>query len=291
MTFPMTKATHNDYGVVIVSFGSGTVLDSFLDSLAKSDCQPDHVVVVENGPHLLDLNTKDFSLTIIHRPDNPGYGTAVNIGVEALPQNLPWVLVSNPDVKLQTDAVTHLMNIARNRPEAGSLGPALVNPDGSIYPSARAVPGLAVGIGHALLGPWWKTNPWTSSYRGSYSSPEPRECGWLSGACLLVRRQAFDDVAGFDTGYFMFMEDVDLGMRLGKAGWSNLYVPQAKAEHEVGHATSGVQVAMARAHHHSAKRFLTRRYPGPWWAPIRLVLNLGLTLRQWLVHIFRKSGG
>ena len=285
----MTGEENLAYGVVVVSFGSGPVLGSFLESLRASTLAPQAVVVVENGPQkpVIDLPTS-LAITVLHRPDNPGYGTAVNAGVAELPQGINWALIANPDVTLEPDTTRTLLAVQNSFPCIGALGPALHNPDGSVYPSARAVPGLALGIGHALLGAIWKTNPWTTRYRGSYGSTEPRDSGWLSGACLMVNRVAFEDIGGFDTGYFMFMEDVDLGMRLGKSGWASVYVPQAIATHTVGHATEGAKSQMARAHHQSAQRFIAKKYPGLAWLPLRVVIRVGLTLRQWLVQAIRR---
>jgi N-acetylglucosaminyl-diphospho-decaprenol L-rhamnosyltransferase len=276
------------YGVVVVSFGSGEVLNAFLGSLALSTLVPEAVVVVENGPKPPGLSDYPFSVAVIHLPENPGYGTAVNVGVHSLPQPIPWVLVSNPDVTLDSDAIATLLVTAGSFPDAGSLGPALINTDGTTYPSARAIPGLSMGIGHGIFGLLWRNNPWTLAYKGDYSAPHPRLCGWLSGACLVVRREAFAEIGGFDTNYFMFMEDVDLGMRLTNAGWSNIYVPEARAIHSVGHSTSNARVNMIRAHHHSAKRFVSKRYPGLRWAPIRLLVNVGLSLRSRIAQVVRE---
>ena len=80
---------------------------------------------------------------------------------------------------------------------------------------------------HAVVGFVWKNNPWTRSYRQQHIEPSERPVGWLSGSCLLLRRKAFDAVGGFDERYFMYMEDVDLGDRLGRADWLNVYVPGA----------------------------------------------------------------
>jgi N-acetylglucosaminyl-diphospho-decaprenol L-rhamnosyltransferase len=282
--------SNSRYGVVVVSFGSGKELNAFLASLALSTLLPETVVVVENGPDSPDLSGYPFSVELIHLPDNPGYGSAVNVGVRALPQSIQWVLVSNPDVTLDSDAIAILLTTADRFPDAGSLGPALINTDGTTYPSARAVPGLLVGIGHGIFGLLWRNNPWTLAYKGEYSTPSSRVCGWLSGACLVVRRQAFGEIDGFDTHYFMFMEDVDLGMRLTNAGWSNIYVPEARAKHSVGHATSHARINMIRAHHQSAKRFVSKRYPGPQWAVIRLLINLGLSLRSRMAQILQELG-
>jgi N-acetylglucosaminyl-diphospho-decaprenol L-rhamnosyltransferase len=285
----VSRTEDRAYGVVVVSFGSGDVLGSFLESLTTSDLIPQAVVIVENGPHEPTLALPpELSVTVLHRPDNPGYGTGVNLGVTALPKDISWVLVSNPDVTLAANTISLLMSERDTFPNVGSLGPALLNPDGTVYPSARAIPSIGMGIGHALLGALWKKNPWTTRYRGNYDSVEPRATGWLSGACLMLNRVAFDEIGGFDTGYFMFMEDVDLGMRLGQSGWLNIYVPSAIATHTVGHSTEGAKSLMARAHHHSAKRFIASRYPGLAWLPLRAAINVGLTLRQWLVQAIRR---
>ena len=111
--------------------------------------------------------------------------------------------------------------------------------------------------------------------------------GWLSGSCLLVRRDAFDEVGGFDPAYFMYFEDVDLGERLGRAGWQNVYVPSAAVVHTGGHATTREPSRMAAEHHRSAWTYLSRRYSGWRWAPVRWVLRGGLAARAVLARRVR----
>jgi len=99
----------------------------------------------------------------------------------------------------------------------GALGPLVRDPDGSVYPSARHLPSLVRGSMHAVLGPFWKRNPWTTAYRQERF--EPPNGRWVAvGSCLLVRRSAFSQIGGFDERYFMYMEDVDLGDRSAKPG-------------------------------------------------------------------------
>jgi N-acetylglucosaminyl-diphospho-decaprenol L-rhamnosyltransferase len=161
----------------------------------------------------------------------------------------------------------------------------LINtPDGAIYPSARALPSLGRGIGHALFGWWWPSNPWTASYRRERGEPREGPAEWLSGSCMLVRREAFDAVGGFDPSYFMYFEDLDLGERLGKAGWLNVYVPSAVVVHTGGHATARDPGGMAAQHHRSAWLYLSRHYAGWKWAPLRLVLRAGLAVRSALAR-------
>ena len=171
---------------------------------------------------------------------------------------------------------------AQRWPLGASFGPLIHTPEGLVYPSARRLPSLGPGIGHALCGWWWPTNPWTAAYRVETTVPVERTAGWLSGSCLLLRRDAFDAVGGFDPGYFMYFEDLDLGDRLGAAGWHNVYVPSAVVLHTGGHATSRDAARMATEHHRSAWRYLSRRYAGWRWLPVRVVLRVGLWLRAFL---------
>ncbi len=269
-------------GLVVVTYQSSDVLGTFLESLKHSTVLPGAVVVVDNSPTVLTPPDTPWlaSLEVIHRPENPGYGSGANIGVAALPDECDWVVVCNPDIVVTPDTIEVLLTEAQSHPDVGALGPAISNEDGSLYPSARALPTLGVGIGHALLGVAWPHNPWTIAYRGDYRGNDTRESGWLSGSFLLLRREAFVTIGGFDEGYFMFFEDVDLGWRLSEAGYTNMYVPGATAIHQGGHSTKSNHDLMQQAHHHSALRFISKRYPGPLYYPVRTVIGAGLTLRE-----------
>ena len=87
---------------------------------------------------------------------------------------------------------------------------------------------------------------------------------------------------GFDPTYFMYFEDVDLGERLARAGWTNVYCPAARVVHSGGHATERDPARMASAHHRSAYTYLARRYAAWWQAPLRWVLRAGLAARAFL---------
>jgi N-acetylglucosaminyl-diphospho-decaprenol L-rhamnosyltransferase len=165
------------------------------------------------------------------------------------------------------------------------VGPAIRTPAGELYPSARDLPRLTTGIGHALLGWAWPANPWTARYRREREAPRERPAGWLSGSCLLVDVTAFWSVGGFDPGFFMYFEDVDLAERLGRRGWLHVYAPSAVVVHEGGHSTRRDPHRMQRVHHTSALRYLARRYPGPAHAPLRAALRAGLGARMLLAYV------
>ena len=274
---------------ITVSYGSGDVLPGLLGSLRVAAQQPLTVFVVDNSPEpAVEELALRSGATYLPLPANPGYGGAVNAAARLLDDSVEWLLVVNPDVVLEPGSVDALLAAAAGDPAIGAVGPAILSPDGSVYPSARQIPSLRTGIGHALFSGAWPGNPWSRRYRQA-DEFAARDAGWLSGACLLVRRSAFDGVGGFDEGYFMYFEDVDLGMRLGRAGWRNRYEPAARVTHSGAHATTRAREAMVEAHHASAGRFLTRKYPGPLWAPVRLALRVGLRLRSFAVRYRRRA--
>jgi N-acetylglucosaminyl-diphospho-decaprenol L-rhamnosyltransferase len=270
-------------GIVTVAYRSNAVLAGFLDSVGAASRSRLPLVIVDNAPGADDATelAARAGATHVPLPSNPGYGGAVNAGVRELPATVTWVLISNPDVVLAPGSVDALLTTAETDPAIGAVGPAVLNPDGSVYPSARAVPSLRTGVGHALFANLWQRNPWTLAYRRETDpSDQVRDAGWLSGSCLLVRRAAFDEIGGFDDGYFMYFEDVDLGFRLGRAGYRNVYQPAAAVTHVGAHSTGSESARMVVAHHDSARRFLSKKYSGWWLWPVRITLRVGLALRS-----------
>jgi N-acetylglucosaminyl-diphospho-decaprenol L-rhamnosyltransferase len=271
--------------VATVSYASGDVLEGFLASVPASSANHLAVVVADNGVNdrAVAKLTAASSAQYLPLERNLGYGGAMNAAIRSLSSDVQWVLVSNPDVVLTAGAVDALVAAGNTDPRIGAVGPAIMT-DGEVYPSARAVPSLRTGIGHALFANIWLGNPWTRSYRrDSSSEPVRRDAGWLSGACVLVRKSAFDELGGFDNGYFMYFEDVDLGYRLGKAGYRNVYEPAAVVVHTGAHSTSDHSARMIAVHHQSARRFLTRKYSSWYLWPVRVVLVVGLDLRSALL--------
>ncbi|HEX4703955.1 MAG TPA: glycosyltransferase family 2 protein [Pseudonocardiaceae bacterium] len=268
-------------GVVCVTYSPGDTLERFLDTLAKATTRPVRVVLSDNE------STDGAPEKAAERPGvefrptggNLGYGGGANRGVAALPPEIGWVVVANPDIEWAPDSLDTLLDAADRWPRGGSFGPLIRQPDGAVYPSARLLPSLGRGIGHGTFGRVWPANPWTRAYRQSDTEVTERTAGWLSGSCMLLRRAAFEAVGGFDERYFMYFEDVDLGDRLAKAGWQNVYVPSATVMHIGGHATAQAPRKMLAAHHHSAYRYLADRHRGPQWAPVLAGIKAALAVR------------
>ncbi len=266
--------------VVCVVYNHGPELDDFARALATAGSGVE-LVLVDNGTEHASARTvaDEHGATLIEAGRNLGYGAGANLGAKGA--DAPWLVVCNPDIIWSRGALDALVAAGEAAPKVGSLGPALLNEDGTVYPSARELPSLTQGVGHAVFTRIWPGNPWTRGYQArQQTTGGQRSAGWLSGACLVLRREAFEAVGGFDEGYFMFFEDLDLGERLSRAGWTNLYVPQVQVTHIGGTSWRTRPAAMIKAHHASAYRYLARRY-GRWYqAPVRWAIRLGLAVRE-----------
>ena len=275
----------SDVAIITVSYNSSTQLADFLASAVKSVASPDQITVVDNNSadiKTTEVLSKKLGVNLLKLDKNVGYGSAVNKAVPVLPANLTALLVCNPDSELNAEAVIALTSAVQDR-RVGVAGPRIYNEDGSVYPSARSIPSIRNGVGHALFANIWLSNPWTKSYLSeAHLQNTTVSTGWVSGACLAIRKELFSEVGGFDDNYFMYFEDVDLGYRLGKRGLTNLYVPEASITHIGGESTKAIKTTMLRIHHESAMHFIQVKYRGILWAPVRGVIRVGLALRFWL---------
>ncbi|MCZ2822322.1 glycosyltransferase family 2 protein [Modestobacter sp. VKM Ac-2977] len=277
--------------VVAVTYSPGDSIEEFLSSLRRATTRPLDVVLADNGstdgwPERVAHGTDD--VRVLQIGGNVGYGPAANAGLADLTTG--WAVVANPDVRFEENAVDELLAAAARWPRAATMGPAIRTPEDALYPSARDLPSLSTGIGHALLGWVWPANPWTARYRREREAPRERPAGWLSGSCLLVDLAAFHSVGGFDPGYFMYFEDVDLAERLGRRGYLHVYVPTAVVVHEGGHATRREPHRMQRVHHTSALRYLSGQYPRRRHAPLRWLLRGGLGARMLVSYASGRVG-
>ncbi|TFC27314.1 glycosyltransferase family 2 protein [Cryobacterium sp. TMT1-3] len=282
---PNSRLESSRLAVVTVSYGSDDVIGAFLASLADASVEQLVVVIADNKcqrePNTISGLASDIGALYLPLGSNQGYGHAINEAVRTLPSTIEWIVVSNPDVMLTPGAIDTLLESAGNDLSIAAVGPRILSSTGDVYPSARTIPSLRSGVGHALFSGLWPRNPWTRTYRRELSTAlARRDAGWLSGAFLMVRRSVFEQLAGFDESYFMYFEDVDLGYRISQLGLRNVYEPNSVVVHTGAHSTQGDEsTRMIRAHHDSARRFLFKKYSGPLLFPLRVVLSLGLGTR------------
>lgn len=288
---PEGGASADGVAAVVVNYRSGPALARCVEALDRQG--PAELVVVDNGSSdgsVAELRRRVPGVCVIDPGANLGYGAAANRGAAAT--GAPCLLVCNSDLEVGSEAIIRLAEALSARPGCGAVGPLIRDASGARYPSARRFPSLVDAAGHAVLGLFAPANRFTRAYHQAElaGSPEARDVDWLSGACLLFRRSAFEELGGFDESYFMYAEDVDLCWRLGEAGWTVTYVPDAEVTHLQGISTNAHPYRMILEHHRSLLRFAVRSSSG--WRRLALPLvAAGLGLRAILESAVRLAQG
>ena len=280
-------STAGTVGAVVVSYNSAAYLTDCLRSLRSEGVT--EVVVVDNASSdgsVEVVRSADAGVAVVETGSNLGFGSGANRGVAATRGD--YVLILNPDTVVEPGTVKALSEALDRDDGLAVVGPRIENVDGTLYPSVRRFPNLTVAFGHAFLGLVWPANPYTRRYRmldWDHDRPAP-DVDWVGGACILVRRSAFDLVAGFDEAYFMYVEDVDLCWRLGRAGWRIGYEPGGRVVHALGGSSRLVPYRMIAEHHRSLLRFVSKSSVGARRGFLP-VITAGLavrTLAAWAHH-------
>ena len=277
------------WSAVVVSYESGDLLTHCVQSIADDESAgaPD-IVVVDNGSSdgsVAALQAARPGLRVLEPGHNVGYAAAANLGIAAT--SAPVIAVCNADVRLIPGTARAMVRRLDDEPDLAAVGPAVLRPDGSTYPSARRVPGVGDAVGHALLGTVRPDNSFTRRYRELDADPAvARDVDWVSGAAIWLRRSALQAVDGWDARYFMYVEDVDLCWRLRQAGWRVAYEPSGRVVHVQGASTARHPYRMIVAHHRSLLRFAAKRWHG--WRKVLVIPAAGfLALRAGFAVLVR----
>ncbi len=211
---------------VVVSHGNEVELERLLPALAP---QVDELVVVANVPG--SAGELPVGAVLLQNERPLGFGANVNRGVAASSAEL--VCSVNPDAVPVPGAVAALRDFLEAQPRAGVAGPAMTYPDGRLQPSRRRFPTVVGTLVRRtplrlLFDPYRLQR---RHYNLGERPAEPVEADWMLGGFLMLRRAMLDELAGFDEGFFLYGEDIDLCYRAWRAGWSCWYVPGAVVEH------------------------------------------------------------
>lgn len=283
----MTDPAHAELAVVVVNYNAGEFLARCLASLEhhRGDIAMD-VLVIDNASHdrsHIDAVKEHPWARLIENPANVYLSPAWNQGIRET--QAPYVLLLNPDAELWTGSLADYVGVAKEHPRAGIVGPMVRNPDGSVYPSGRTFPGVAIAAGHAFLGAIAPGNPFTRRYQlNGWDRSTERVVDWVSGCCMLLPRAALDAVGGFDEAFPLFGEELDMATRLRDVGWSVMFTPQVEVLHEIG-VSRGRSRRMLLMHSSSVFRYYRRHRASGWrrltlplaWVVLRLRAEL-----EWL---------
>jgi N-acetylglucosaminyl-diphospho-decaprenol L-rhamnosyltransferase len=247
--------------VVLVTYESAEDLAACVATLpAAAGPHELEIVVVDNASRDASAEiARGLGIKVLESPTNLGLSRAIDRGATATAA--PWLLLVNPDTRLAPGSLARLLRTAHADPAIGCVGPHLRNSDGSEYPTGRRFPSILVGALHAALGTVWQGNPATRHYHmRDVDRSRPVQVDWVSGACMLARRDAYEAAGRFDAGYFMYFEEMDFCLRLRRAGWRVVYDPGAGVTHILGGSTRSAPYRKVWNHHRSALRFYCRRY-------------------------------
>ena len=209
---------------------------------------------------------------LIEPGENLGFGRAVNLVAEKTAS--PWLLAANADVAL-TDGALQQMLAAGADPRVGCVAPRLELPGGATQHSVHPLPTvpftLAFNLGLCRAS---RRLGERLCLEGLWDPARARAVPWAIGACLLIRRAAFDSLGGFDEQQWMYAEDLDFGWRLGQHGWASYYEPAARVLHESGASATQAFGADRRADFMAATYAVLRRRRGRARAWTTAALNL-----------------
>jgi GT2 family glycosyltransferase len=273
--------------VLIVNYHAYDDLRRCLESLGPHLATDDEIVVVDYEcvrtalERAVDVPAR---VTTVPRDDNLGFAAGINLAAQLA--RAPFLLLLNPDTIVEGPTVRMLEAWLSSHPDAGVAGPRVLNADGTVQPSARRFPGVTTLLGGRTT---WLTRRFPGNWLSARNllaqdAEEPVDVDWVSGSCLMTRRDVFDSVGGFDEAFFLYWEDADYCRRVAQAGFRSVYVPAAPVRHVGGKSAEHNPANAIRAFHASAFRLYWKHASaaGRLAAPIA---RAGLWLRgEWLAR-------
>ena len=237
---------------IVITHGPDPDLPRCLAALRP---QVDELVVVANPP------APEVDARVLINERQLGFSANANRGIAAT--GAPFVVVANPDTEPEAGAVAALRGFAAAHPRCGVVGPRLLNDDGSWQASRRRFPTVSGTLVRRtplrrLLRPQERQR---SHYMLDEWPTEPVESDWMLGAFLLLRREMLEELGGWDEGYRLYGEEIDLCYRAARAGWERWYVPEAIVRHTHAAATDRSFLTLRTLWHWRSILRFVRKHP------------------------------
>jgi GT2 family glycosyltransferase len=251
-----------------------------LSDLRKSSLPSAYVLIVDNGSTdgTIELLRGVDDITLVSRPDNPGYAAAINASYDIFKQ-CDKIFILNPDTRLEEDSLALLAAAVDEAPTVGAAAPKIVGDDGQLYRSIRREPSLSRVLGDAIFGSRFATRGswWSETELRADRYTETQDVDWVTGAALCVRRSAIEVVGAWDERFFLYSEETDWLRRLRESGWRVRFVPSSTVWHEGGGSgTSALLDTLLSVNKvRYAKKHRGRSYAAAMW----ILHGLGLAVR------------
>jgi len=289
---------HVDISIIIVNWNTKNFLQSCLTSIVRhtSACSME-IVVVDNGSSdgSVDMVRRVFpEVRLLVNDRNQGFAAANNRGLSHAHGR--YLLLLNSDTVVLPDAFEDMIHYMDAHPHVGALGPRLLNEDGSLQISVRDFPRLDHDAAMMLNVKHWPIigNVGRRYMQQTYL-PNPErisEVDWVMGACLLLRREAIEQVGLLDNEYFFFFEEVDLCYRLRRHGWPVVFLGTARIVHLGGQSRGRIPAPSLVWYYKGLLRFYRLRYSRQRYLALRIGVAVGATAHMlWLLARRRRSHG
>lgn len=270
-----------DLSVIIVNWNTRDLLCQCLDSLSQKVKGIDtEIFVVDNGStdgSVAAVREKFPGVKLIENPVNLGFAKANNQAFSVSKGR--YLLLLNPDTQVKDEAIEGMLSFMDVHPEAGLVGAQLLNADGSKQNSIANFPSLAT----ELLNKSLLRRLFPEKFPGKETEyPGPIEVDSVIGACMLVRREAVEQVGLLDEKFFLFLEETDWCYRMKKAGWKIYHIPQAEILHFQGKSAEA-EKGKARIEYYRSRYHYFRKNRGRLQ---QVLLMIGLIARLWIELIF-----
>ena len=281
---------------IIVNYNAGKRLSECVESVLRNKIELE-ILVIDNASS--DASIADLQSVTDHEPririirniENTGFSKACNQGARLAQGDL--LLFLNPACVVEQTAIPELVSALTGDGHAGMAGPLLLNPDGSEQAGGRR---LAPTPGRSLIrmlpGKWFpglkaRTAHSDINQNGQPVPEQPVEIEAISGACMLVPRKTHIRTGGFDEGYFMHCEDLDLCMRFRLGGWKIFFVPSARVTHYAGTCSKTRPLFVEWHKHRGMVRYINKFLGDRYATPVRWLIISGVWMRLGAIALLR----
>ena len=300
-----------DLSIVIVSYNTKELLGRCIKSIVKLTKGIEYEITLVNNAStdgsrdIVKKLSKRKKITLINNSKNLGFGQANNVGIKRSCGK--YILLLNSDTKVNDNVLGEMIEWMNNKPSVGIATCALKYPDGRVQATGGYFPTLPkvffwmlfiddIPVLDGVIKPFHPMHGHLPFLKGEQFYKKEREIDWITGAFMLVRKEVFGEVGGFDKDYFMYTEETDLCYRVKRAGWKVWFIPKWDVIH-VGGGSSNSDFPII-AEFKGVKIFYQKHMPTWQYPVLRMLLKLGALIRlpifgivkgKWALETYAKA--
>lgn len=280
--------------IIVVNYNSTDYLLGCLKSIYESmdGIRPNVLIQDNSSEDDVDRVLQVFPrVRLAKNNNNLGFAKAVNKGLEQC--EAPYIAIINPDTVVLDGCLNAVLEYMGKHPDVGIVGPRVLDAGGTVQGTARAFPTpLTAFFGrNTILTKFFPNNIITRKnvLTKRCANGEPMEVDWVSGACMVLRQEAIEDVGLMDPRFFLYWEDVDLCRRMWEKGWKVVYYPTPAVIHYVGGSSSKKPVRSLVEFHKNCYKF-SDKHIKPHLRFLNPLIAAALAFRLVLTILLNKTG-